>query len=52
MTFANRPNGALGQYLLGFGQDLTGEVYVLAKDNLGPTGNTGRVYRLTSTPAK
>ena len=37
-----------GHYLLGFGQDLTGEVYVLTTDNLGPTGNTGRVYRLAS----
>ena len=48
VTFADRPDGALGHYLHGFGQDLTGEVYVLTTDNLGPTGNTGRVYRLAS----
>jgi glucose/arabinose dehydrogenase len=49
VTFADRPDGALGHYLLGFGQDLTGEVYLLATDSLGPTGSTGRVYRLTAT---
>ena len=49
VTFTDRPDGALGHYLLGFGQDLTGEVYVLTTDTLGPTGATGRVYRLTTT---
>jgi glucose/arabinose dehydrogenase len=52
VTFADRPNGALGHYLHGFGQDLTGEVYVLTTDNLGPTGTTGRVYRLASRAAQ
>jgi len=52
VTFVGRPDGALGHYLLGFGQDLTGEVYVLTTDSLGPAGNTGRVYRLASTPAQ
>src|SRR5918995_2705674 len=33
--------------LLGFGQDLVGEIYVLTTDNTGPTGTTGKVYRLT-----
>jgi hypothetical protein len=48
VTFADRPNGALGHYLLGFGQDLSGEVFVLTTDNLGPDGTTGRVYRLAT----
>jgi glucose/arabinose dehydrogenase len=51
IVFANRPNGALGHYVLGFGQDLRGEVYVLTTDNLGPMGNTGRVYRIASVVA-
>lgn len=38
--------GRLGHYVMGFGQDLAGEVYVLAKDNTGPVGNTGTVYKL------
>jgi hypothetical protein len=48
VTFADRPDGALGHFLLGFGQDLTGEVFVLTTDNTGPAGTTGRVYRLAS----
>lgn len=39
-------SGRLGHYLLGFGQDDDGEVYVLTTNNSGPTGTTGRVYRL------
>lgn len=40
------PDGRLGHYILGFGQDLLGEVYVLTTDMTGPTGNTGKIYRL------
>ena len=36
----------LGQYVKSFGQDLNGEVYVMATTEIGPTGNTGRVYKL------
>lgn len=38
-------------FVLGFGQDLDGEVYVLATDMVGPTGNTGRVYRFVAPGA-
>jgi glucose/arabinose dehydrogenase len=48
LTFADNPNGALGHYVLGFGQDLNGEVYVLTTDSVGPAGSTGRVYRLAN----
>lgn len=37
-----------GQYLKGLGEDENGEIYVLASDNLAPTGTTGVVYRLTA----
>jgi glucose/arabinose dehydrogenase len=40
------PARRLGHFVLGFGQDLAGEVYVLTSDQAGPTGTTGRVYRL------
>lgn len=33
-------------FVLGFGQDLQGEVYVLTIDNAGPMGTTGKLYRL------
>ena len=51
VTFADTPDGALGHFVHGFGQDLDGEVYVLTTDNRGPTGSTGRVYRLAATTA-
>lgn len=42
----NRPDGRLGHFILGFGRDARGEVYVLTSDSVGPSGSTGRVYRL------
>ncbi len=42
------PDGAaLGRYVMGFGQDRSGEVYVLTSANLAPVGTTGTVHRLT-----
>jgi glucose/arabinose dehydrogenase len=46
LKVANRPDGRLGHFVLGFGQDEAGEVYVLTSDSSGPTGANGRVYRL------
>ncbi len=39
------PNN-LGQYLKGFGQGLSGEVYVVTSSEVGPQGTTGKVYKL------
>jgi hypothetical protein len=36
----------LGNFLKGFGQDLSGEIYVLGSAMLGPTGTTGKVFKL------
>lgn len=41
-----RPGGRLGHFILGFGRDARGEVYVLTSDSVGPAGSTGKVYRL------
>jgi len=38
----------LNRYLLGFGEDEDGEIYVLTSQNLGPAGDTGEVWRLTA----
>ena len=38
----------LGQFLKGFGQDLSGEIYALTSTLLGPTGNSGSVYKLVA----
>ncbi|MDX5438436.1 MAG: PQQ-dependent sugar dehydrogenase [Pontibacter sp.] len=46
LHFKNRPNNAFGHYLLSFGQDNNGEVYLLGNDEEGPTGKTGKVYRI------
>jgi glucose/arabinose dehydrogenase len=46
LRVATSPTGRVGHYVLGFGQDLTGEMYVLTTDETGPSGVTGKVYRL------
>jgi glucose/arabinose dehydrogenase len=42
----SRPDGRLGEYILAFGQDPAGEVYILTTEMTGPTGTTGKVYRI------
>jgi glucose/arabinose dehydrogenase len=47
-------NGAvteLNQYILAFGQDSEGELYILTTENTGPEGNTGKVYKLIESTA-
>lgn len=39
-------NLPLGRFLLGFGEDEDGEIYVMTSGNLGPSGNMGEVFRL------
>ena len=46
LTVETNPSGRLDHFLLGFGQDPAGEIYVLTTDNAGPTGNTGKVFKL------
>ena len=36
----------LGQFVKGFGQDNDGEMYVATSTMLGPSGLTGKVYKL------
>jgi glucose/arabinose dehydrogenase len=36
----------IGYYLKGFGQDLHGEIYLTVSSLPGPTGNTGKVFKL------
>ena len=38
----------LARYLFGFGEDEDGELYVLTSMNLGPSGMTGEVFRLSA----
>lgn len=46
-NIADRPNN-LGEYLLGFGQDQSNELYILTKASAGPTGQNGKIYKLTA----
>jgi glucose/arabinose dehydrogenase len=46
LRVATSPTGRLGHYLLGFGQDSDGEMYVLTTDQTGPSGTTGKVFKL------
>jgi glucose/arabinose dehydrogenase len=46
LRVATSPTGRLGHYLLGFGQDPSGEMYALTTDQTGPSGTTGKVFRL------
>jgi hypothetical protein len=47
LTISTSPDGELHHRVLGFGQDRRGEVYLLTTDNAGPTGTTGKVFKLT-----
>lgn len=43
ISIVNMTNGEIGQFVLGFGQDNAGEIYVLVK---GMQSNSGAVYRI------
>lgn len=45
IAFKSYPDD-INHYLKGFGQDGNGEIYVLASGMLGPTGNTGKIFKL------
>jgi len=42
----NTANNRLGEFLMGFGQDENYELYILTKTNSGPSGSTGKVYKM------
>ena len=46
LTVAGRSNGRTGLYVLAFGQDRDGELYVLTSMNLAPSGETGAVHKI------
>jgi glucose/arabinose dehydrogenase len=37
------------QYILGFGEDAEGELYVLASDRAGPEGETGQIFKIVAS---
>jgi hypothetical protein len=46
LTLATHPDGHIGQFLLAFGEDDAGELYVLTNSSNSPLGRTGRIYQL------
>ncbi len=46
----NIDNMTLNRWVLGFGQDAQGELYVLATSRLGPGGVTGEVFKIAAVP--
>ncbi|HKQ49774.1 MAG TPA: PQQ-dependent sugar dehydrogenase [Phycisphaerae bacterium] len=46
LTVRDRSGGRIGEFLLGMGRDMAGELYLLSSANSGPTGNTGKVYKV------
>lgn len=48
LSIDERTGGHLGAFLLGFGQDNDGEIYVLLSQRPGPTGTTGEVHRVVA----
>ncbi len=41
-----REDGRLGLFITGVGEDHNGEIYLLTTENAGPTGETGKVYKM------
>ncbi len=46
ISLKNYPDN-IGQYLKGFGQSLDGEIYLMTSGVQGPTGTTGKIYKLS-----
>lgn len=44
--FPLRDREELGEFILGFGEDREGEIYVLTSGTTGPTGDSGKVYKI------
>jgi hypothetical protein len=49
LFISTSPDGELHHRVLAFGQNRKGEVYLLTTDNVGPSGTTGKVFKLIGT---
>ncbi|MBI1743622.1 PQQ-dependent sugar dehydrogenase [Candidatus Acetothermia bacterium] len=51
LRIATSPDGAIGRrFVLSLGQDTDRELYVLTSEQVGPAGNTGKVYKIVPAP--
>ncbi len=46
LPLKDREAGELKEFILGFGEGREGEIYVLTSNTPGPTGDTGKVYKI------
>jgi glucose/arabinose dehydrogenase len=46
LRVATEENGRMNRYLLSFGQDADLELYVLTSDTVGPSGSTGKIFKI------
>jgi glucose/arabinose dehydrogenase len=46
LRISNFPQGKLQEFVVGFGQDSSGEVFVLTSATPGPAGQNGKIYKL------
>ncbi len=46
LKIANLENGRIGSFIKAVGQDEDGELYILTSDEVGPSGNTGKVFKV------
>ncbi|MGA1871398.1 MAG: PQQ-dependent sugar dehydrogenase [bacterium] len=46
LLIASAMDARLGESVLAFGQDSEGELYVLTTQSIGPSGETGKIYRI------
>ena len=46
MAIANKENQRLGLFITGMGQDADKELYILTTENSGPSGNTGKIFKI------
>jgi glucose/arabinose dehydrogenase len=46
LRVAGSPDGQLKEFVVGFGQDSAGEMYLLTSGTAGPTASNGKVYKL------
>lgn len=48
LQVAGKPGGRIGAYVLAFGEDADGELYVLTSIAVGPIGNHDKVYKIVA----
>jgi len=46
ISIAGRTDGRIGEFIRAFGRDGEGEIYILTSEVMGPSGDSGKIYKL------